>query len=66
VQSAVDFAAMADLEDQDDDPLVLNVADNAVVANAVAPEAAELRALQGIADTTRIVESGDSLSQKRR
>lgn len=60
--SAIDFAAVADAED--DDLLVLNVADDAVVADAIAPEAAEFRSLEGVAEATRIFEFGYALVQK--
>ena len=65
ISLAVDLAAMADAEGEDDDFLVLDVADDAVVADAIAPVAAELHASEGFADATRIFEFGDALSKER-
>jgi len=47
---SIDFAAMADAYYEDHDSLVLEVADDAVVANAVLPEVSQLGAFEGFAE----------------
>lgn len=55
---------MADAQNEDDQLFILDFADDAVVADAVAPEAAEFGALKGLGEATRIFEFGDALVQK--
>jgi len=62
----VDIAAVGDANDQDNDLFVLNFADDAVVAHAVAPVTTEVGAGEGFADATRIFETGDALSHEPR
>ncbi len=54
---------MADGKDQDYQPLVLDIADDPIVADAVAPQLAETGTLQCLAETTRIVPGGNSIGQ---
>jgi hypothetical protein len=53
---AVDFFAMANPENQYHQPVVLDLADEAVVPNTVFPELPHTRALQGFPNAARIVE----------
>lgn len=57
---------MADAKDQDDQSFVLNFANDAVVTDAVSPEAAKFGPLQSLAEATRIFDFGDPLSHERR
>ncbi len=53
---------MPDPYHEDCDPLILDVADQAAVAHAVLPEAAQLRALQRFAEAAGVVEQSDTFS----
>jgi hypothetical protein len=55
---AVNFPAMADLDDEDDDALVLDAANDPIVADPIAP-ISRLRPLERMADGSRIIEHGD-------
>jgi hypothetical protein len=57
---------VADAKDQDDQSFVLNFANDAVVTDAVSPEAAKFGPLQSLAEATRIFDFGDPLSHERR
>jgi hypothetical protein len=52
---------MADLDHKHDEFAVLDIADDAVVANTVTPELTQLRALQAICDLSGIIEPGHAL-----
>ena len=62
--SAVDFFAMTDAKNQDQKAVVFELADQTVVTHAVFPELAETRAVQGLADTARIVQFGHAPREK--
>lgn len=51
----VDFAAVCDADDEDADPAVLDVGNEAVVADEVLPEVAELGAFESFADAAWVV-----------
>ena len=53
--SPVKVAPMTDAEDEDKQSLILQVADNPVVADAVSPEVAQPRTFKGLADAARII-----------
>lgn len=52
---------MTDFDDENDKLLILNVADDAIVANTIAPEIAELGTLQSMAAPARVVISRNSI-----
>lgn len=54
--SAVNISTMTDGNDEDHEPMVLQVTDDPVIADTVAPEVAELGALQRPAKLAGIVE----------
>jgi len=56
---------MTDLDHQDDEPVVLDIADNAKVADAIAPILPELVALKGRAQLARVVEYSKPHVKKR-
>ena len=47
---AIDFTSVADAHYEDDNSLILEVADDAVVADAVFPEAPQLGAFEGFTE----------------
>ncbi len=52
---------MAALDHENDEFAVLDIADDAVVANPITPELTQLRALQAIGDLSGIIEPGHAL-----
>src|SRR5882762_1738066 len=64
MRSAVDFSAVADTENENQQPIVFDLADEPVVADAVFPELAEFGTLQSLTDTARVVQSGDAFVEK--
>src|SRR5690606_27359753 len=56
----VDVAAVADLDDPDDQPVVLQLTDNAIVPDAVAPESLQVAA-EGLFSEPRIGKLNDFL-----
>jgi hypothetical protein len=64
--SSVHFALVTDAEDEDDEFLVLDFADDAVVAHPVAPVVSEFGTLKSLAQATRIFEFRDALVQELR
>ena len=52
---------MADFEDQDDKPVILNVAYQPIVADAKAPELAQARSGQGVTNRSWIVEESQAM-----
>ena len=64
VDSAIDVFAVSDAEDQHEYAVVFDLADEPVVADAVFPEFAEQRAVQGLAYAARIVQLGYSLAKE--
>ncbi len=63
--SAVDLAAVAEAHDEDADLAIVDLRNDAVVTESILPELAELVALHGRADGTRIGECRDALAQER-
>jgi hypothetical protein len=61
---AIDFLAVPDAEDEHQKTVVFDLADEAKGADAVSPELAEARALQGLANVAGIVQPGDALLQE--
>src|SRR6266700_1474860 len=59
----VDFSAVADAEDEDDQAFVFERANNAVVADTVSPEFAQ-SPLESLANLARVVELPDSFVEK--
>jgi hypothetical protein len=55
---------VTDLEYQDQDAYVLDLADQAIVSHAILPELAESLPLQGLSDTAGIVERGEARRKK--
>jgi hypothetical protein len=64
VRSAIDFSAMADAKNQNEQPIVFDLADEPVITNAVFPELPELGAVQSLSDASRIVQSSDAFVEK--
>ena len=56
---------MTDLDHQDHEPVVLDIADNAKVADAIAPILPELVALKGCAKLARVLMSNKAFFEKR-
>lgn len=61
---AIDVPAMTDVDDGNDELLILNVADDAIVADTITPEIAEFEALQGMAASVRVVITRNSICKK--
>src|SRR5688500_9414693 len=61
--SAIHLAPVADRYHQHDEPIVLNGRDDAVIADAIAPEPFAI-AGQGMAEEARIIATGDALAQE--
>src|SRR5258706_15550879 len=57
-ESSIDFSAMAGAENENKQPVVFNLADQAVIAHAVFPELPELRTVQGLSDAAWVVQRG--------
>jgi hypothetical protein len=55
---------MADAESQNEEPVVLDLADEAVISHSVFPELSEFGTLQSLADAARIVQWGDAFVEK--
>lgn len=55
---------MADLDHEDDELVILDIADEPVVSHPVTPELTQLRALKAIGDLSGIVEPGHTLFEK--
>jgi len=55
---------MSYLQHEDNELVVLDVADDSVIADTVAPEIAELRALKRSTLLSRIVERSDPITQE--
>lgn len=62
--SSINVALVADLDHQDAQHRVLDVADEAIVAHAVAPELAELRPGQRLAQSAGIVLDGEAIPKE--
>ena len=54
---AVDFLAMSDAKNEDDEPVVYKFTDKVIVTDAVPPILSELRSLKRFSNTARIVQS---------
>ena len=52
---AVDFSAVAGPQNENDEPVVLNLADEPIIPNAVFPELPEFGAVQGLTNAARVV-----------
>lgn len=63
-KSAIDFAPMTDLDHQHDEPLILDFADDAIVADAVAPVPAKDVPFQRRAKFSGIFVCRDTLFKK--
>lgn len=57
---------MSHAKNEDDDVLVLNFTNDAVISQAISPEFAEICSLEGMAKATRVFEFGDAISHERR
>lgn len=55
-RSTIDLAPVPDFDDKDDELFVLNVAENAVIANTIAPEIPQLRTCKSLANAAWIFE----------
>ena len=53
---SIDFAAVADADNEDANKLIFNAGDDAVVANAILPKVAKFGAFQRFANAAGIVE----------
>ena len=60
---AIDFLAMADAKDKNDQAVVFDRADEPIIAYTVFPELSKPRAVQRLSDAARI-QFGDSLMQE--
>ena len=58
--SAINVSPISDPDDQDPKRTIIDIGDDAIIADAVFPEIPKLRALQGFADRTRIIELGNT------
>src|SRR5258706_4994922 len=63
-ESSIDFSAMAGAENENKQPVVFNLADQAVIAHAVFPELPELRTVQDLSDAAWVVQRGDAFVKK--
>jgi hypothetical protein len=61
---AIDFFAVAAAEHQNEQAVVLDLADQPVIPNAVSPKFSEPRSLQRLTKTARILQLGNPLSNK--
>ena len=59
--SAVDFFAVAHAENEDQQPVVFDFADEAVIADAILPKLSQFGAAQGLSDAARIFERSQPL-----
>ncbi len=55
---------MSDAENEDQQEIVFDFADEAVVADAVFPEFAQARAVEGFSDGAGVVQFGDAVAQE--
>jgi len=55
---------MTNAKSEDNELCILNLADDAPVANAIAPERAEFFPLQRLPDAARIIQPGNALEEK--
>ena len=62
----IDFAAVAEADDGDEHDAVVEIGDDAPIADAVFPEIAEVLAAQGFADAAGVVQRGDTVAQELR
>ncbi len=60
----VDFAAIANPDDEDAQCAVLNIGNDAIVADSIFPEISQLGTFQGLANSAWVIELSDSLEQK--
>ena len=60
--SAVHLPPVADRQGEDDEAAILNVADDPVVADPIAPQP-ELAAFQGLAEVSRVLATLDAIIQ---
>ena len=60
----VDFAAIANPDDEDAQCAVLNIGNDAIVADFIFPEISQLGTFQGLANSAWVIELSDSLEQK--
>ena len=63
-RSTIDLAPVADLDYEDAKRAVLYVADDSIVADAIAPVCAEMRAGERLACGARVIEHSEALSKK--
>ncbi len=66
VYLAVHLAPIANPYNKDAQSAILYIANDPVIPNPVLPELAQLRALESLADTARIIQHGHALTQKTR
>jgi len=64
LDSPVNLAPVADAQNQDERDPIVDVGDQAVIANPIFPETAQFRALERFADASRVLRRGDALMQK--
>lgn len=63
-RSTIDLAPVADFDHKDAKRVVLYVADDPIVADAIAPVCAEMRAGERLACGARVIEHSEALSKK--
>src|SRR5579859_381923 len=63
-KSAVDFPAVADAKDKNQQAVVFDFADEAIIAGAVFPEFPEFGTVQCLTDAARVVQRSQALPQK--
>jgi hypothetical protein len=60
----IDLFAMVDIDDEDDQLVVLDIAENAIIADAVSPEVAKGCTFQCITDLPRVLQNRNPLLKK--
>ena len=62
--STIDFAAMSDFDNENNQTIVLKPAENSKIPDTVTPKISELRSLQGLPDLPRIIQGEHPAIQK--
>jgi hypothetical protein len=63
-RSSVDFFAVADAKNENEQPIVFDLANKAIVADAVFPELPKPRAVQGLPDAAWVVQWRDAFIEE--
>src|ERR1035437_151241 len=61
---SVDFAPVADADDQDANEFIFDAGDDSIIADAIFPKVAKLSSLQRLANAARIFKGSDALEEK--